>query len=104
MQSDDATEPVHVQELKHKLDEWAAIASRMIELLHETQACERSQNWRPHCDQIVNAVRSFGERCRDEAGHLHPWRADGLEPDDVFDSVRNDGERLVDWLQRMMAE
>ena len=104
MQSDDATEPADVQELKRSLAEWAAIAARMIELLDETIDCERSRNWRPHRSQIVKAVRAFGEHCRSEAAELSSWRADELEADDVRDRVREHGERLVDWLNRMMAE
>jgi hypothetical protein len=104
MQSDDATEPADVQELRRSLDEWAALSSRMIELLHETVASERSQNWRPHLAQIVNAVAAFSDRCRTEAQEFYSWRADGLEPDDVLESVREQGQRLVDWLNRMIPE
>jgi hypothetical protein len=102
MQSDDATEPADVQELRRSLDEWAALSTRMVELLHETVVSERSQNWRPHLAQIVNAVRAFGDRCRSESQEFHSWRADGLEPDDVLESVREQGQRLVDWLNRMI--
>ncbi len=106
MQSDDATEPLqwNVRELRRSLDEWAAIASQMIDLLHATVGSERSRNWRPHFTQIVNAVQAFGDRCRSEAEQLRTWRADGLEPDEAFEDVRDQGQRLVDWLQRMMAE
>ena len=104
MQSDDATEPADVQELRRSLDEWAALSSRMIELLQETVACDRSRNWRPHLAQIVNAVRAFGDRCRNESQEFHSWRADGLEPDEVLEGVREQGQRLVDWLNRMMPE
>ena len=102
MQSDDATEDV--QELRRSLGEWAAISSVMLDLLHETVDCERSRYWRPHFAQIVKAVRAFGDRCRSEAEEFGSWRADGLEPDDVVQRVREQGQRLVDWLNRMMPE
>lgn len=106
MKSDDATEPVdsHLRELRHTLEEWAAISSQMIELLHETVGCDRSRNWRPHLSQIVAAVEAFGTRCRDEAEQVGCWRPDGIDPDDAFEHVRAQGNRLVGWLQRMTAE
>ena len=102
MQSDDATEDV--QELRRSLDEWAAISSVMVELLHETVDCERSRNWRPHFAQIVKAVRAFGDRCRAESEEFGSWRADGLDPDDVLQRVRDQGQRLVEWLHRMIPD
>ena len=104
MQSDDATEPAEIQELRRSLGEWAAISSTMIDLLHETVACERSRYWRPHFAQIVNAVQAFGDRCRNESQQFDSWRADGLEPDDVLQRVREQGQRLVDWLNRMIPD
>ena len=104
MQSDDATEPADVQELRRSLAEWAAISSHMIELLHETVEWERSRYWRPHFAQIVQAVRAFGDRCRRESQELGAWSVDGLERDEVLDSVREQGQRLVDWLHRMIPE
>ncbi len=106
MQSDDATEPVEsgVQEHRQSLVEWAAISSEMIDLLHKTVACDRSRNWRPHFSQIVAAVEAFRARCREEAGEVGCWRLDGLDADEAFERVRDQGNRLVKWLQRMMAE
>ena len=104
MQSDDATEPLDVQELRECLAEWAAISLRMIDLLHEAVDCERSRNWRPHFAQIVKAVRAFGDCCRSESQEFGSWHADRLEPDDVLQRVRERGQRLVDWLQRMIPE
>jgi hypothetical protein len=101
MQSDDATD---VQELKRSLEEWATIATVMIELLHETVDCERSRDWRPHFTQIVKAVLAFRERCRTESQEFSSWRPDGLEPDEVVQRVREQGQRLVDWLNRMMPD
>ena len=102
MQSDDATEDV--QELGRSLAEWAAISSQMIELLHETVDCDQSRNWRPHFAQIVTAVRAFGDRCRSETQEFGRWRGDGLEPDEVVQQVREQGQRLVDWLNRMIPD
>ena len=104
MQSNDATEPLDVQELRRSLAEWAAISSRMIELLHETVDCERSRYWRPHFAQIVKAVRAFGNRCRSKSQEFDSWRANGLEADELLADVRDQGQRLVEWLQRMMPE
>ncbi len=106
MKSDDATEPVdsNLRELRQSLEEWAAIASQMVELLHATADCHRSRNWRPHFSQIVAAVDAFGARCREEAEEVGDWRVDGLDPDEAFERVRAQGNRLVEWLQRMMAE
>ncbi len=103
MQSNDATE-AEVQELKRSLAEWAAISSTMIDLLHETVACERSRYWRPHFAQIVSAVQAFGDRCRSESQAFDSRRADGLEAHDVLDGVRQQGQRLVDWLNRMIPD
>ena len=76
MKSDDATEPVdsNLRELRESLEEWAAIASEMIELLHATSDAYRSRNWHPHLSQIVRAVRAFGDRCREEAEEVGCWR------------------------------
>ena len=102
MQSDDATEDV--QELRRSLDEWATISSVMLVLLHETVDCDRSRFWRPHFAQIASAVCAFGDRCRTESQEFGSWRADGLEPDDVVQDVREQGQRLVDWLHRMIPD
>ena len=104
MQSDDTAEPLDLLEIRRNLAEWAAISSRMIELLHETVDCERSRDWRPHLAQIVKAVRAFGDRCRDAAQEFNTWHADGLEPDDILERVREQGQRLVHWLNRMMPD
>ena len=106
MKSDDATEPLewNPQELRHSLSQWAAISAQMIDLLHATAESERSRNWRPHLSQIVAAVDAFGARCGKEAQEVDSWRADGLQREDAFELVREQGHRLVDWLQRIMAE
>ena len=104
MQSNDATEPLDVQQLRRSLGEWAAISSHMIELLQQSADCGRTQNWRPHLTQIVAAVDAFGERCRREAEAFGCWRTDELELEEILESVRDQGQRLVAWLQRIMAE
>ncbi len=104
MQSNEPTEPVEAQELKRSLAEWAAISATMIDLLHETVACERARYWRPHFTQIVAAVGAFGDRCRRESEEFGSWQATGLEADEVLDGVRAQGQRLVEWLQRMIPE
>ena len=104
MQSDDATEPLAIQELRRSLNEWAAISAQMIELLHETVDSERSRNWRPHFEQILNAIRAFGDRCREEAQEFDLWAAQTGDPNEAFERVRDQGQRLVDWLHRMIPD
>ena len=106
MKSDDAAEPLEwdAQELRQSLAEWAAISRQMIELLHATAGCNKSRNWSPHLSQIVRAVHAFGARCHTEAEEVGCWRADGLDPEEAFELVRAQGNRLVEWLQRMMAD
>jgi hypothetical protein len=106
MQSDDTTEPVewNAQELKASLEEWAVISSQMIDLLGDAARADNARNWRPHLSQIVAAVAAFGARCRQGAEEVGDSRADGVEPDEAFELVREQGQRLVYWLQRMMAE
>jgi hypothetical protein len=104
MQLNDSTEPLDLQELRHSLDHWAAISSHMIGLLHETAGYERSRNWRPHLAQIARAIRAFGDRCRAESHDLGSCRADDVALCDAFGRLREHGQRLVDWLQRMIPE
>lgn len=106
MKSDDATEPLewNPHELRQSLSQWAAISAQMIDLLHATAESERSRNWRPHLSQILAAVDAFGARCRTEAQEVDCWRGDGLQRDEAFEQVREQGHRLVEWLQRVMAE
>jgi hypothetical protein len=104
MQSDDATQPLGVQELRELLEEWAGISSQMIDLLHATVGGEPVRNWQPHFGQIVKAVSVFGDRCRNESADFGNWQADGAEPEDIFEAVRSEGQRLVNWLHRIMAE
>lgn len=104
MQSDDVTKPVGVQELRQRLEEWAAIAARMIDLLHETADCDGSRDWRPHLAQIVTAVDAFGDRCRSDSRELGFSRTDYLDADETLGRARAQGQRLVAWLQRMIPE
>ena len=104
MQSDDAAEPIEwdLAELKSDLQEWENIASQIVAGLHAAVDGVRSRNWRPHFAQIVAVVERFRERCYAEAHRLGAWREDGLEPGEVYERVRNEGDRLVKWLNRMM--
>lgn len=106
MQSDDAAKPIawDVQELRRSIEEWEAIASQIIELLHDTVNCARSENWRPHYEQIVAAVRRFRELCRYESEQLGCWREDGLAPDEAYERVWDEADHLVNWLNRMMQQ
>ena len=104
MQSDDRTEATDVQELRQTLGEWATISSQMIDLLHETAGAERSRNWRPHFAQIVGAIEAFGDRCRDASLSFPCSYAAGPDADDLFEDVREQGQRLVQWLPRIIGE
>ena len=106
MQSDDAAEPVEwdVEELQRSINEWNGIATKIIELMHETLDDPRSQNWRPHFHQIVGVVSRFRELCRRESAQLGSWREDGLAPDEAYQRVWEEGNQLVQWLRRMMRE
>jgi hypothetical protein len=104
MQSEDAAEPIEwdIAELKRSIVEWEGIASHIIQLLHETADCAASQNWRPHVAQITTVVSRFRNLCRDESQQLGFWREDALPPDEVYERVWDEGDKLVQWLQRMM--
>ena len=104
MQSDDAAEPIEwdVEELKRSVDEWEAIASRIIELMHETLDAPRSRNWRPHAAQIRAVVCRFRDLCRAESTQLGAWREDSLDPAEAYERVWDQGDQLVKWLNRMM--
>ena len=106
MKSDDAAEPIEwdVEELKRSVEEWEGIASEIIELMHETIDAPRSQNWRPHFEQIVAVVRRFRDLCRHESEQLGCWREDGRQPDEAYERVWDEGSELVKWLNRMMQQ
>ena len=105
MQSDDAAERIEwdVEELKSAIREWESVASQILTCLEgDIAAADRSANWRPHAGQIGKAVRAFRDRCRDEAERLGFWREDGLPPDEAYEAVWNEADRLLQWLNRMM--
>jgi len=104
MQSEDAAEPIEwdTAELKRSIDEWATIASQIIQLLHSTADAGTTQNWRPHAAQITAVVSRFCELCRRECQQLGGWREDGLAPAEAYERVRDQGDALVKWLMRMM--
>jgi hypothetical protein len=104
MQSDDGAEPAQwdVDELKRSIDEWEAIATHILKLLQESAEDTGGQNWQPHRAQIIAVVNRFRQLCRRESQQLGSWREDGLAPDDAYERVWNEGDQLVQWLQRMM--
>ncbi|MDQ3120253.1 MAG: hypothetical protein M3Q89_11910 [Verrucomicrobiota bacterium] len=104
MQSHEA-EPVErdLEELKNILDEWRSIASELIEMLRQTVDHEESANWGPHVTQIDKVLRQYRDLCDDESQQLGLWREDGLQPDEVYEVVWNEGDRLAQWLTRMTA-
>lgn len=104
MQSEDAAEPVEwdIAEFKRRIDEWEGIAAQIIRLLNESANAATSQNWRPHAGQITAVVTRFRDLCRRESRQLGWWRADGVTADEAYDSVWQQGDALVRWLNRMM--
>ncbi len=104
MQASDDTQRLEwdVPELKRRIDEWDDIASQIIELLHATADCARSENWRPHSAQIVNVMHRFRALCQAEREQLGCWRQDGLQPVQAYDLVWHQGDQLVKWLNRML--
>ena len=104
MQWEDAAEPIEwdVTELEQSIEEWEAIAARIVQLLHETVECPASRNWRPHVTQIDAVVRRFRELCRRERQRIVS-SDDNFAVEDAFERVWNEGDGLVKWLNRMMA-
>lgn len=104
MQSDETAEPLEwdLLELQRTLNEWGSLASQMMEHLLVEVHWERSANWKPHLHQLMQRIRHFRDRCREESRQLGHWRADGLQPDEVYELVWADADRLGQWLTRMM--
>ena len=106
MKSNEAAEPVgwDLEELKSTLEEWQQIASQLLAALRETVEREGPENWRPHRWQIERALRHYRDLCRDQAQELGLWREDGLGPDEVYEAVWDEGDRLAEWLSRMTKD
>ena len=104
MQWEDAAEPIEwdVTELEQSIEEWEAIAARIVQLLHETTDCPASLNWRPHVAQIDAVVRRFRELCRRERQCMASCD-NNFAASDAFERVWNEGYGLVKWLNRMMT-
>lgn len=104
MQSEDRAEPVEwdFAKLKKSIAEWAEIAANILQLMGETLDDPASRNWRPHVAQIRTVVSRFRDRCERESQRLGSWREDGLAPDEAYEQVWDEADRLVSWLHRMM--
>ena len=104
MQSEDAAGPIEwdLTELKGSIEEWAVIAANILQLMDETLEYPASRNWRPHATQITAVVSRFRNLCRLESQQLGSWREDGLAPDEAYEKVWDEADRLVSWLNRMM--
>lgn len=104
MQSEETAEPVErdLEELRSSIVEWQGIASQLLEKLRQPALQDQSAHWRPHRSQIERALRHYQDLCRDESQQLGLWREDGLQPDEVYESVWDEGDRLAKWLNRMM--
>ena len=105
MQSNDTTGPIpsDMAELKSSFNEWDRIASQLLDLLHASAGCEKSAIWRPHLMQMDKAVRQYRDRCREETERIGHWREDGLECEQLYDLIWDQGDRLVAWLQRIIG-
>lgn len=90
-------------ELQEILEDYAATTSHLIDALHAAAESGESNNWRPHIPQMHAALAHFAELCRDEIANLASWRADGRDLEEVHESVWDEGERLVRWLNRMLG-
>ena len=104
MQSEDAAEPVEwdVEELRLTIHEWESVASQILEHLAAEAHGEACANWRPHVGQMTKAVRTFRDFCCEHRQALGLWREDGLAPDEAYEIVWDEADRLVQWLNRMM--
>ncbi len=105
MKWNETTEPLGggIEELRRALEEYDRATTALSDGLHESAAAESTMNWRPHLPQMHAALVTFAELCRDELDNVGLWREDGLEPNEVHDLVWDEGERLVQWLNRMMG-
>ncbi len=103
MQLDETADPVQwdLEKLKSVLEEWQSIASELLEMLRQNFDYDGSADWRPHLTQIDKAVRHYQDLCQEESQQLGPWREDGLRPDEVYGIVSDEGDRLIQWLNRM---
>ncbi|MGI8819478.1 MAG: hypothetical protein ACR2ID_01180 [Chthoniobacterales bacterium] len=105
MRSDETLEPIDetVAALRTALLEWEHIATRLIEQLHADVASNRPANWRPHFAQMVKALLHYRQTCRKELGQIGLWREDGLETEELHESLWEQGAGLATWLERMVA-
>ena len=91
------------EQLKEILEDYARTTSHLMDALHGAAESDESKNWRPHIPQMHAALAHFSELCRDEIENIGSWRTDGRDLEDVHESVWNEGERLVRWLNRMLG-
>jgi hypothetical protein len=89
--------------IRRGLKEFEADATNLIDGLPDAAVCETSKYWRPHLHQILSAITDFRDLCREELEKIGMWREDGLQPDEVFEFVWDQADRLVNWLNRMVG-
>lgn len=105
---DQRNEPVQffgAEELRAALEDYATTTEALMETLQlcvETKA-EQSSNWWPHIAQMQMALARFRELCRGEMGKIGLWHEGALDAEEIHELVREEGERLVQWLNRMMG-
>ncbi|MFL6530836.1 MAG: hypothetical protein ACJ8KX_10235, partial [Chthoniobacterales bacterium] len=102
---DKTNEPVlfGTEQLREILEDYAATTSHLMDALHAAAESGELSNWRPHIPQMHAALAHFAELCSDEIEDLSRWCADGRDLEEVHESVWNEGERLVRWLNRMLG-
>lgn len=106
MQSDERAGSLewNAQQVRELFSEWEKTAAEISVVLHEQAKREPQANWRPHLEQMDHALRSYRELCRAEAEQLGQWRADELQQEEIYEAVWEQGDRLTQWLLRMLRD
>lgn len=91
------------EQLKEILEDYAATTAKLVGALHDAAQSGEAIDWLPHLPQMHAAVGYFAELCEDELQNLGHWREDGRDLDEVHELVWDEGERLVQWLRRMLG-
>ena len=91
------------EDLRATLEEYGQNTATLITALHASIETDESLIWRPHLPQMHAALAHFAELCREELENLGAWREDGRDLEEIHESVWEEGERLVRWLNRMLG-
>jgi len=91
------------EDLRDILQEYARNTAALLRALQRSAETDESLIWRPHLAQMHTAIAHFAETIRTEIENLGAWRADGRNLEEIHELVWEEGERLVLWLNRMLA-